>query len=192
MHAEPQSHTKPANARVRGAPFASPMREAQAKAGVTRHGYIESPLGTLLLARDAIGVCQLTFEHHKHPRPVQPDWVRDDRAFDDARAELAEYFAGTRRTFTVPLSLHGTAFQQQVWTALLDVPYGATVTYAQLADRIRRHGAYHSVGAAVGMNPVSIFVPCHRALGSDGGLTGYAGGIERKVWLLRLEGRWLA
>lgn len=156
------------------------------------YGQVESPLGTLLLARDAAGVCQLTFEHHKHPRPVQPDWHRDDAAFADVRAELDAYFAGRRRTFDVPLSLHGTAFQQRVWRALLDVPWGATITYAQLADRIGRHGAYHPVGAAVGMNPVSILVPCHRALGSDGSLTGYAGGIERKVALLRLEGRLLA
>jgi methylated-DNA-[protein]-cysteine S-methyltransferase len=158
----------------------------------TRYTYIDSPLGALLLAHDTAGICQLTFEHHKHPRPVQPDWQRDDTAFADARAELDEYFAGQRRTFDVPLSFHGTAFQQQVWNALLDVPYGKTITYAQLADRIGRHGAYHPVGAAVGMNPISIFVPCHRALGSDGGLTGYAGGIERKVKLLQLEGALLA
>lgn len=164
----------------------------EAREGVTRYTCIDSPLGTLLLARDATGICQLTFEHHKHPRPVQPDWRRDAAAFAVARAELDEYFAGKRRRFDLPLSLHGTAFQKQVWQALLDVPYGTTITYAQLADRIDRHGAYHPVGAAVGMNPVSIFVPCHRALGSDGGLTGYAGGIERKVWLLQLEGQLLA
>ncbi|HEX7325539.1 MAG TPA: methylated-DNA--[protein]-cysteine S-methyltransferase [Rhodanobacteraceae bacterium] len=159
---------------------------------VTRYACIDSPLGALLLARDAIGICQLTFEHHKHPRPIQPDWQRDDAAFAAARTELDEYFSGKRRGFDLPLSLHGTAFQKRVWQALLDVPYGTTITYAQLADRIDRHGAYHPVGAAVGMNPVSIFVPCHRALGSDGGLTGYAGGIERKVWLLQLEGQLLA
>lgn len=156
------------------------------------YGHVASPLGSLLLARDAAGICQLTFEHHRHPRPVRPDWRRDDAAFAAARVELDEYFAGTRRTFDLPLSLHGTPFQQQVWEALRNVPYGQTITYAQLADRIGRHGAYHPVGAAVGMNPISIFVPCHRALGSDGSLTGYAGGIERKVRLLRLEGLLLA
>ncbi|HEU0278071.1 MAG TPA: methylated-DNA--[protein]-cysteine S-methyltransferase [Rhodanobacteraceae bacterium] len=156
------------------------------------YGYLESPLGTLLLARNDAGICQLTFQHHKHPRPVQSDWQRDDGAFADARAELAEYFAGHRRAFDLPLSLPGTAFQKQVWNALLEVPYGQTITYAQLAERIGRPGSYHPVGAAVGMNPVSIFVPCHRALGSDGSLTGYAGGIERKVELLRLEGQLLA
>lgn len=168
------------------------MSNREAPSGVTLYSHIESPLGTLLLARDAIGIYQLTFEHHRHPRPIQPDWQRSDSAFDAAHTQLDEYFAGTRRTFDLPLSLHGTAFQRQVWQALLDVPYGTTITYAQLADRIGRHGAYHPVGAAVGMNPISIFVPCHRALGSDGSLTGYAGGIERKVQLLQLEGLLLA
>lgn len=157
-----------------------------------RYTLFDSPLGALLIARDAAGICQLTFEHHRHPRPVQTDWQRDDAAFADVHAELDEYFGGTRRRFQVPLSLHGTDFQRQVWQALCDVPYGHTITYAQLADRIGRHGAYHPVGAAVGMNPVSILVPCHRALGSNGSLTGYAGGIDRKVWLLRREGLLLA
>lgn len=184
-------HAAATAARPRAVPSA-PAGNPSTPDGMRRYGYVDSPLGPLLLARDAVGICQLTFEHHAHPRPVQSDWLRDDAAFDDARTELTAYFGGTRRTFEVPLSLHGTAFQKQVWEALRGVPYGATITYAQLADRIGRHGAYHPVGAAVGMNPVSIFVPCHRALGSDGSLTGYAGGIERKVWLLRLEGQWLA
>lgn len=158
----------------------------------TLYAYLDSPLGTLLLARDEAGIRQLTFEHHKHPRPVQPDWQRDDAAFADARTELDEYFTGRRRKFDIALAPRGTPFQQQVWAALLDVPYGETITYAQLADNIGRHGAYHPVGAAVAMNPVSIFVPCHRALGSDGSLTGYAGGIDRKVRLLQLEGLLLA
>lgn len=173
-------------------PAMGAARTAPAEAAAITYGYVASSLGTLLLARDAAGICQLTFEHHKHPRPVQPDWRRDDAAFAAARAELGEYLAGQRKSFDVPLSLHGTDFQQRVWRALLDVPYGQTITYAQLAERIGRPGAYHPVGAAVGMNPISIFVPCHRALGSDGRLTGYAGGIDRKVKLLQLEGQLLA
>lgn len=159
---------------------------------MTTYGYFASPLGTLLLARDAEGLCQLTFAHHKHPRPVQPDWHHDDAAFADVDGELDEYFGGQRKAFDVPLSLHGTVFQRQVWNALLAVPYGETITYAELAERIGRPGAYHPVGAAVALNPVSIFVPCHRALGSNGSLTGYAGGIENKVKLLQLEGQLLA
>lgn len=150
-------------------------------------GYCESVLGPLLLARDDTGLCQLTFEHHRHPRPVQADWRRDDHAFDDVGEQLAAYLAGRRTVFDIPLSLCGTAFQKSVWAALLEVPYGQTITYAALATRIGRPGAYHAVGAAVALNPVSIIVPCHRAVGSDGGLTGYAGGMERKVALLTLE-----
>jgi methylated-DNA-[protein]-cysteine S-methyltransferase len=158
----------------------------------TTYGYFDTPLGRLLLARDGAGLRQLTFEHHKHPRPVQPDWRRDDAAFAETGAQLAAYFAGARRAFNLPLALHGTAFQQRVWQALLEVPFGATTTYAALADAIDRPGAYHAVGAAVGMNPVSIIVPCHRVLGSNGSLTGYAGGLERKAKLLALEGVLLA
>lgn len=158
---------------------------------VVRYRYLASPLGALLLARDDAGLCQLTFDGHRHPRPVQADWRCDERAFDEVATELAEYFAGTRRRFDVVLSLGGTAFQRSVWQALRAVPFGHTVTYAELAEAIGRPGSYHAVGAAVAMNPVSILVPCHRAVGSHGSLTGYAGGIERKVALLRLEGAML-
>ena len=153
----------------------------------TLYSHFDSALGTLLLARDAAGLTQLTFEHHKHPRPVQPDWIEDDDAFADVRAQLTEYLDGRRTAFNLPLSLHGTDFQERVWNALLAVPFGETTTYAKLAQQIGRPGAYHAVGAAVGMNPISIIVPCHRVLGSDGGLTGYAGGVERKAKLLTLE-----
>jgi methylated-DNA-[protein]-cysteine S-methyltransferase len=134
----------------------------------------------------------LTFEQHKHPRPVQADWQRDDGAFAETDRQLEAYFAGTRRAFDLPLALHGTDFQKRVWQALLHVPYGRTTTYAALAQVIGRAGAYHAVGAAVGMNPISIIVPCHRVLGSNGSLTGYAGGLERKARLLALEGLLLA
>ncbi|HEX7382093.1 MAG TPA: methylated-DNA--[protein]-cysteine S-methyltransferase [Nevskiaceae bacterium] len=158
---------------------------------MTRYCSLASPLGALLLARDDVGLCQLTFEGHRHPRPIQPDWQCDEHAFDDVAAELAEYFARERQAFDIALSLAGSAFQRSVWQALRAVPFGRTVTYAELAEAIGRPGAYHAVGAAVAMNPVSILVPCHRAVGSSGGLTGYAGGIERKVALLRLEGAML-
>ena len=103
--------------------------------------------------------------------------------------ELDEYFAGKRRTFDLPLAPKGTPFQLAVWHALLEVPYGDTVTYAELARRIGKPNAVRAVGAANGANPIPVIIPCHRVIGSNGTLTGYGGGIERKQWLLALEGR---
>jgi methylated-DNA-[protein]-cysteine S-methyltransferase len=103
--------------------------------------------------------------------------------------QLTEYFAGQRQTFTIPLNLKGTEFQLAVWNELLRVPYGDTITYAELARRIGRPAAIRAVGAANGANPIPVIVPCHRVIGSNGTLTGYGGGIERKQWLLALEGR---
>jgi methylated-DNA-[protein]-cysteine S-methyltransferase len=103
------------------------------------------------------------------------------------REQLAEYFAGERREFDVPMQLAGTAFQRRVWEELVRIPYGTTITYAELARRVGRPTAVRAVGAANGRNPISILVPCHRVIGADGKLTGYGGGVERKQWLLELE-----
>ena len=106
-----------------------------------------------------------------------------------AVSQLAEYFAGHRTRFDLPLDLQGgTAFQRAVWTALLGIPAGQTVSYGAISQRIGKPAAVRAVGAAVGRNPVSVVVPCHRVLGGDGALTGYAGGLDRKTALLRLEG----
>src|ERR1700690_2867719 len=105
-----------------------------------------------------------------------------------AARQLAEYFAGARRVFDLPLALHGTPFQQRVWRALTEIPYGETWSYGQLAKRIGNPKASRAVGLANGSNPISILVPCHRVIGADGSLTGYGGGMERKQWLLRHEG----
>jgi methylated-DNA-[protein]-cysteine S-methyltransferase len=104
-----------------------------------------------------------------------------------AARELAEYFAGRRRQFETPLEPIGTAFQRSVWAALATIPYGRTLSYAALADALGRPGAARAVGAANARNPLSLFLPCHRVLGSGGALTGYAGGLERKRWLLAHE-----
>lgn len=103
--------------------------------------------------------------------------------------QLGEYFAGKRQTFDLDLNLRGTEFQLAVWNELLRIPYGDTITYAELARRIGRPSAIRAVGAANGANPIPVIVPCHRVIGSNGTLTGYGGGIERKQWLLALEGR---
>ena len=150
----------------------------------------ESPLGTMLLAATDRGLAGVWFLGQKHG-PDSSGWREDPEhpVLREAVAQLRAYFAGERDTFELPLDLQaGTAFQQDVWKALLAIPRGATTSYAELARRLGRPQAMRAVGAAVGRNPVSIVVPCHRVLGSSGSLTGYAGGLERKTALLRLEG----
>jgi methylated-DNA-[protein]-cysteine S-methyltransferase len=151
---------------------------------------IDSPIGPLTIAVDDAGrLTELSFgldgERHRNEPPAGAD----RRAALAAAAQLREYFAGTRRTFDVPLALRGTEFQRAVWSALVAIPYGETITYAELARRIGRPSAIRAVGAANGANPVPVIVPCHRVIGANGTLTGYGGGIERKQWLLALEGR---
>ncbi|QSR17299.1 methylated-DNA--[protein]-cysteine S-methyltransferase [Novosphingobium sp. KA1] len=107
---------------------------------------------------------------------------------EQARAQLADYFAGRRTVFDLPLDFRGTAFQQSVWQALLTIPYGETRSYRQIAEAIGRPGASRAVGAANGRNPISIIAPCHRVVGAGGALTGFAGGLEAKAFLLKLEG----
>ncbi len=128
-------------------------------------------------------------EHHKRGGHI--GWPEDTEhaVLKQTSQQLAEYFAGQRKRFDVPLDLAcGTAFQQSVWQALLAIPQGSTESYGDVSRRIGKPGAARAVGAAVGHNPVSIIVPCHRVMGSDGSLTGYGGGLDRKIALLRLEG----
>ncbi|HEX8253202.1 MAG TPA: methylated-DNA--[protein]-cysteine S-methyltransferase [Thermoanaerobaculia bacterium] len=146
---------------------------------------LESPIGTLRIATDEAG--RLTRVHFvKHPEDLL-----DHKESDAAHvvAQLREYFAGERRTFDLELAPQGTPFQLAVWNALCEIPYGDTVTYAEIARRIGRPNAVRAVGAANGANPIPVIVPCHRVIGSNGTLTGYGGGIDRKQFLLALEGR---
>jgi methylated-DNA-[protein]-cysteine S-methyltransferase len=149
-----------------------------------------SPLGPMIVAATAHGLAGLWFEGQKH-LPDTRTWPQQPGhpVLRQAVAQLAEYFAGHRTRFDLPLDLQGgTAFQRAVWTALLGIPAGQTVSYGAISQRIGKPAAVRAVGAAVGRNPVSVVVPCHRVLGGDGALTGYAGGLERKTALLRLEG----
>ena len=149
-----------------------------------------SPLGPMIVAATAHGLAGLWFEGQKH-LPDTHTWPQQPGhpVLRQAVAQLAEYFAGHRTRFDLPLDLQGgTAFQRAVWTALLGIPAGQTVSYGAISQRIGKPAAVRAVGAAVGRNPVSVVVPCHRVLGQDGSLTGYAGGLERKTDLLRREG----
>ena len=152
--------------------------------------HYESPLGTMLLAATDRGLAGVWFVGQRHG-PDSAGWLQEPQhpVLREAMAQLAAWFAGERRRFELPLDLQaGTPFQQDVWTALLAIPRGGTTSYAELARRLGRPTAARAVGAAVGRNPISIVVPCHRVLGSGGSLTGYAGGLERKTALLELEG----
>jgi methylated-DNA-[protein]-cysteine S-methyltransferase len=153
--------------------------------------HITSPLGGIRLAATDAGLAGLWFDAQRHS-PDTKGWI-DAPAHPvlcQAAAQIDEYWAGRRTHFDVPLDLsHGTPFQQSVWQALLRIPHGASISYAALGAAIGKPAAVRAVGAAVGRNPISVIVPCHRVLGSSGALTGYAGGLERKRRLLELEGR---
>jgi methylated-DNA-[protein]-cysteine S-methyltransferase len=154
----------------------------------------QSPLGTIIIAATAKGLAGLWFEGQRHlpPELVEPSvWPSDPDhpVLKEVMQQLTAYFAGQRSRFDVPLDLaHGTAFQQSVWQALLAIPQGDTASYSEVGRRIGKPAAVRAVGAAVGRNPVSIIVPCHRVMGANGALTGYAGGLDRKTALLQLEG----
>jgi methylated-DNA-[protein]-cysteine S-methyltransferase len=148
------------------------------------------PLGAMTLAATARGLSGVWFDGQRHG-PDTSVWRRDPAhpVLRAAIQQLDEYFAGQRTSFDLLLDLHaGTPFQQQVWQALLGIAPGATASYGSLSAAIGKPAAVRALGAAVGRNPVSIVVPCHRVLGADGSLTGYAGGLERKTALLSLEG----
>ena len=149
---------------------------------------IDSPVGRLLLAGDGDSLIEVCFQAGPRPRLPPDGWVADAAPFQRAMTQLAEYFAGARRTFDLPLAPRGTAFQRRVWRALGEIPYGKTIAYGELARRIGKPSASRAVGLANGANPLPIVVPCHRVIGADGSLTGYGGGLERKDLLLRLEG----
>jgi methylated-DNA-[protein]-cysteine S-methyltransferase len=146
-------------------------------------------LGPMVLARHGAALCGVWFADQRH-FPRNPQWqeLARDPLLEQAAQQIDAYLAGTRTQFDLPLSLHlGTAFQQTVWQALLGIACGQTLGYAALAQRLGQPRAVRAVAAAVGRNPLSLVVPCHRVLGSDGSLTGYAGGLERKAALLQLE-----
>jgi methylated-DNA-[protein]-cysteine S-methyltransferase len=151
--------------------------------------FVDSPVGRLNLVASAKGLVAILWENDRPNRVRLGDLDEGGESLilDAVEGQLREYFAGERREFDLPLDMRGTAFQQSVWEALLAIPYGETTTYGQLAKRLGDVNAVRAVGAANGRNPVSIVVPCHRVIGSTGKLTGFAGGLDTKAYLLRLE-----
>lgn len=151
--------------------------------------FVDSPVGPLRLAADEVGLRLIEFPDPRHPGPPGDDWEEGDNAIlATARTQIGDYFAGRLRAFDLPLAPQGTDFQQRVWMALRAIPYGATISYRDLADRIGKPSAMRAVGAANGRNPLPIVVPCHRVIGADGSLTGFGGGLPTKRFLLELEG----
>ena len=161
--------------------------EAPVSAGTATHATIRSSLGDLtVVARDG-SVTGLYFPHHWHLPDRAGFGEYRDAGFDDVRRQLEEYLAGERREFDLPVETAGSPFQERVWQLIRQIPYGTTVSYGELARELGDGATAQEVGAAVGRNPVSIIIPCHRVVGASGGLTGYAGGLRRKRTLLDLE-----
>lgn len=152
-----------------------------------RYTRIPTPCGPLLLVINEQGLCHVDFCHSPHPVEVKENWQLDEAALAPYAEQFNAYFAGRLRTFELPLAARGTEFQQQVWQALTRIPYGQTRSYADIAETIGNPKAVRAVGAANGRNPLAIIVPCHRVIGRDGSLTGYAGGLAIKQFLLNLE-----
>lgn len=154
--------------------------------------YLESPIGTLLVAGDSNGLQQILFSTDGRPAHPDPEWQEDASALIEPVRQLKAYFAGELEDFDLTLSPQGTPFQQRVWSELQKIPYGKTISYGELARRIGNPKASRAVGLANGSNPISIVIPCHRVIGSNGKLTGYGGGLPIKEKLLALEKRQLS
>lgn len=151
--------------------------------------FYESPMGRMLIVATDRGLSGLYFVDQKYYREVGRDWLRGDnhRVVRETAGELTEYFAGARKDFDVLIAAEGTVFQTSIWRAISSVKYGHSITYSELARRAGHAGAVRAAGTATGRNPITIIVPCHRIVGSDGSLTGYAGGLDRKRALRELE-----
>jgi methylated-DNA-[protein]-cysteine S-methyltransferase len=155
--------------------------------GTTTHTTFASPIGELTLVADAGTLTGLYFPHHWYKPDPASFGPRGDHEFAEARRQLAEYFTGDRERFDLPAEARGDEFQRRVWELVSQIPYGHTTTYGELARDLGSGVLAKDVGAAVGRNPLCVIVPCHRVVGKNGALTGYAGGLGRKRFLLSLE-----
>lgn len=156
---------------------------------MTTYAYHATPIGSLLIAVKDNAICAVEFPESQHPIKRDAHWREGTHGLlDQAREQLDGYFAGTRKQFDLPLAPQGTEFQRSVWQALRQIPFGQIRSYAEQARAIGKPNAVRAVGAANGRNPIPIFIPCHRVIGSNRSLTGFAGGLPTKQFLLRLEG----
>jgi methylated-DNA-[protein]-cysteine S-methyltransferase len=151
--------------------------------------FLDSPIGSLMISSDGVALTGL-YMGTPSKRPSMDQWQQDPNVspLRETAKQLSEYFSGQRRKFELPLKFNGTEFQQRVWNALTEIPFGETRTYSQLARQIGNPAACRAVGLANGKNPIAVIVPCHRVIGADGSLTGFGGGLPRKEWLLGHEG----
>ena len=154
-----------------------------------RYARLVTPIGTLVATAAGGMITGVHYEGERHAPAIGADWVEDAHAapLRECGRQIREYLEGARKAFDLPLAPEGTEFQRRVWIEIARIPYGETLTYARLAARAGAPGSARAVGAATGRNPLSIVVPCHRVVGSDGSLTGYAGGTARKAKLLDIE-----
>lgn len=159
-----------------------------------RYRTIDTPIGTLLATASGGALTGLYYVGGRHAPTAAADWIEDPAAepFGECARQLEQFFAGQRRDFDLALAPGGTPFQQRIWKEIAAIAYGETITYAELARRAGATGSARAAGAATGRNPISIVVPCHRVVGTSGGLTGYAGGLHRKTRLLEIEGALIA
>jgi methylated-DNA-[protein]-cysteine S-methyltransferase len=148
---------------------------------------MDSPIGELTLTSDGEKLTGIQMHEQRHLKEIPAEAQPDDGGLAPVVAQLKAYFAGELTDFDLPLQMHGTEFQRRVWAALCEIPYGETISYGELAGWVGNPKASRAVGLANGRNPVAIVVPCHRVIGADGSLTGYGGGLDRKVWLLEHE-----
>jgi methylated-DNA-[protein]-cysteine S-methyltransferase len=153
----------------------------------TCYQWTESPVGRLLLVADDGGLRELLFERGRTAPAIDASWKNNDRLLREPIRQLRAFFAGERQHFDLELNPQGTGFQQRVWNALQEIPFGETISYRELARRLGNPAASRAVGLANGSNPIAIIIPCHRVIGSKGTLTGYGGGLENKRWLLDFE-----
>ena len=152
-----------------------------------QYGILPSPLGKVLISGNSAALEQISFLAGEKAIEPEPDWESGGELIEQAKRQIGAYFAGALKQFDLPLSPRGTPFQARVWAALVEIPYGQTISYGELARRIEKPTAARAVGAANGRNPLPLVIPCHRVIGSSGELTGYGGGLQIKQCLLELE-----